>query len=136
VTLLGLAQGQAARFPWQPPPGAREVCLAQVRALGDRLFPGGIASTTIVNDRVVESEPSTRRLLGHPRVDWSPVTDWAELLDQVEGLGAGGAGLVVNGRHAGVGHAFTRSVNRHDSPTLIDCATWRRYQHKPLSKRH
>lgn len=110
---------QAARFPWQPPPSVREACLAQVRALADWLFPGGIASATIVDDHVVETEPSTRRLLGHPHADWSPVTDWAKLLDQIEDLGAGGAGLVVNGRPAGIGHAFT-IIHTSDGVRIAD----------------
>jgi hypothetical protein len=113
-----LAQ-QADRFPWQPPPGAQEVCLTQVRALVDRLFPGGIASTTFLDDRVVESEPSTRRLLGHPHADWSPVSDWGEILEQIEELGKGGAGLVVHGRPGPVGHAFA-IVHTSDGVRIAD----------------
>ncbi len=93
---------RSARGPLQ---GVQEACLTWLEALAGLLFEHGIASGATLDDRVVASEPSMRRLLGRPG-DWTPIPDWDTLLPLVEGLGVGGAALVVEGRPGAIGHAF------------------------------
>jgi hypothetical protein len=111
-------EAEARRYPWGSLEGLLERCLAQLRALADQLFDHtGIASTTTVDDTVVATEPSTRRLLERPD-DWTPIPDWQTLLAHVTKLGMGGAALVV-ADGGDLKHAFA-IVNTTDGPYIAD----------------
>jgi hypothetical protein len=97
---------EAERFPWGPlPRGLQEVCLAQMRALAGELFPLGIGSGAPLDDAALPTDPATRRRLERPD-DWTRITDWQALVDQVDDLGVNGAAFVVQGRPGAIGHAF------------------------------
>lgn len=95
-----------SRFPWGAlSHGLQEVCLAQMRALVKELFPLGLGSQAPLDDTVLPTDPIIRRWLERPQ-DWTWVTDWQALIDQVDGLGVNGAAFVVQGRPGAIGHAY------------------------------
>jgi hypothetical protein len=58
-----------------------------------------------LDDAMLPTDPATRRWLERPQ-DWTWVTDWQALLDQVKALGVNGAAFVVQGRPGTIGHAY------------------------------
>jgi hypothetical protein len=103
-----------------PGDGFAQYCLAVVEELVQLRFPAGIVTGRVRDDDVNGAGTLTRRYLGVPSREWTPVTDWQALADSVAAAGAGAAAFVMINRPGRIGHALALVATRHDGVLMVD----------------